>query len=389
MQHKMSQQVQGKIPIKFSAPYVDYRVLDYIKEVIDSGKLSGDGAMCKYVEKQISALFGIKHVLLTTSCTHGLEMAMMILDLKPGDEVITPSFTFVSTANAIIRGGGKPVFCEINDRTLTMDPRDFEKKITPQTKAVIPVHYAGVAAEMDEIMEIARKHKLCVVEDAAQGVGAQYRGKYLGGIGDSGAFSFHDTKNIVSGEGGAFVTNMESLSRRAEIVREKGTNRANFFRGEVDKYTWIDHGSSYILSEVLAAILKFQFDIMDEIQGKRAHIYSLYNQGLIDLERIEKVRLPIIPDYCKSNFHIYYILLRNESERNRVMEDLKGSGVNATFHYIPLHSAPYAVKNLKTGNLRLPITDRISGSLLRLPLHPAMKDEDVGFVIEKLHELLQ
>jgi dTDP-4-amino-4,6-dideoxygalactose transaminase len=270
-----------------------------------------------------------------------------------------------------------------------MDPNDFERRITSRTKAVIPIHYAGVAAEMDEIMEIARKHNLSVIEDAAQGVGAQYKGKYLGGIGDTAAYSFHDTKNIISGEGGAFVTNTEALARRAEIVREKGTNRANFLRGEVDKYTWIDHGSSYVLSDVLAAIVKFQFDIMDEIQGKRERIYALYNNGLSDLERIEKIRLPIIPHYCKSNYHIYYILLRNENERNRVMQELKRAGISGTFHYVPLHSAPYAVKKLGSGDLSLPITDRISGTLLRLPLHPGMKDEDVHVVIEKLHELLK
>jgi dTDP-4-amino-4,6-dideoxygalactose transaminase len=385
----MSRQSQGKSQIQFSTPYVDYRVLDYIKEVLDSGKLSGDGPMCRKVEKQISSLFGLKHVLLTTSCSHALEMATMILDLQPGDEVITPSFTFVSTANAIIRGGGKPVFCEINDRTLTLDPKDVEKRITSKTKAIIAVHYAGVAAEMDEIMEIAGRHKLSVIEDAAQGVGAQYRGRFLGGIGDTGAYSFHDTKNIVSGEGGAFISNNEALSRRAEVVREKGTNRANFFRGEVDKYTWIDHGSSYILSDILAAIVKFQFDIMAEIQDRRAHIYSVYNTGLRDLEKSEKLRLPIIPDYCKSNYHIYYVLLQNELERNRIMSELKALGANASFHYVPLHSAPYAINHLNTSDVHLRVTDRISGSLLRLPIHPGMNDEDANFVVGKLHELLK
>ena len=377
-----------RLPIQFNLPFVDHRVMDYLKEVIDSRKLSGDGPMCRAVEKQIAGMLNLKHVLLTTSCTHALEMAMMILDLKPDDEVILPSFTFVSTANAVIRGGGKPVFCEIIRKTLTMDAQDFEKKITPRTKAVIPVHYAGVSAEMDEILDVARRHKISVIEDAAQGLAAQYKGRFLGSMGDASAFSFHDTKNLVSGEGGAFVTNDEVLARRAEIVREKGTNRANFFRGEVDKYTWIDHGSSYILSDILAAVLKFQLDIVEEIRRKREHIYGLYMEGLRSLEKLGKLRLPVIPEYCKSNYHIFYILLKNEDERNGMLRDLKLAGVNSSFHYVPLHSAPYAVKNLGTGGLKLPVTDQLAGSLLRLPLHPGLKDEEVNYVIEQVRRLL-
>jgi dTDP-4-amino-4,6-dideoxygalactose transaminase len=381
-------QTPTKASIPFNQPYVDSRVLEYIKKVIESGKISGDGATCKIVEQQLRQSFGMKHALLTTSCSHALEMAMMMLDLKAGDEVITPSFTFVSTANAIIRGGGKPVFCEVNDQTLTMDVQDFERSITKKTKAVIPVHYAGVSAEMENIMEISRVHHLTVVEDAAQGVNAKYKGKFLGTIGDAGAYSFHDTKNFVSGEGGAFISNNENLARRAEIIREKGTNRANFLRGEVDKYTWVDHGSSYILSDILAAVLQYQLEIIDEIQQRRERIHHLYMDGLKELEQAEKLRLPIVPSHCDTNYHIFYILLRDESERNNLMKKLKEFGVGATFHYVPLHSSPYAQRMLGTNGLRLPVTDKISSTLLRLPIYPQLSDESVRYVIERIRQIL-
>lgn len=375
--------------ILFNKPFVDHRVYDYLKEVFESGRIGGDGPMCKSVEQQFRVLFGMKHALLTTSCTHALEMGMMLLDMKPGDEVITPSFTFVSTANAIIRGGGKPVFCEINDSTLTLDVQDFERKITKKTKGVIPVHYAGVAAEMDEILEIAKAHHLFVLEDAAQGVNAKYKGKYLGTLGDAGAYSFHDTKNYVSGEGGAFVTNNETYARRAEIIREKGTNRANFLRGEVDKYTWVDHGSSYVLSDILAAVLKWQLDIIDEIQHRRKRIHYMYVDGLRELEQAGKLRLPIIPNYCESNYHIFYILLPSEKERNWVMSKLKADGIGSTFHYVPLHSSPYAQRLLDTKGIRLPVTDRISTTILRLPIYPHLEDSDVQYVIERVREIFK
>ncbi|MBI1807618.1 MAG: dTDP-4-amino-4,6-dideoxygalactose transaminase [Ignavibacteria bacterium] len=385
----MATETIPNVSILFNRPYVDGRVLENIKKVIETGKISGDGPMCKAVEAQIKELFSVKHALLTTSCTHALETAMMMLDLQPGDEVITPSFTFVSTANAIIRGGGKPVFCDINDRTQTIDVNDFERRITKKTKAVIPVHYAGVSAEMDEILEIARAHRLVVVEDAAQGVNAKYKGRFLGTIGDASAYSFHDTKNYVSGEGGAFTTNNDALARKAEIIREKGTNRSNFLRGEVDKYTWVDHGSSYILSDILAAILKSQLDDLDEIQAQRKRVHDGYMRGLAELERQEKLRLPVIPSYCESNYHIFYILLRSEEERVRVTKQLKEFGISATFHYVPLHSSPYALKALGTRDLKLPVTDHIYSTLLRLPIYPQLRDAEVEYVVGKLREILK
>ncbi len=375
--------------VPFNKPYVDRRVLKYIEEVFTSGKLGGDGPMCKLVEEQLERHFNIRFALLTTSCSHALEMGMMLLGLISGDEVIVPSFTFVSTANAIIRGGGQPVFCEINAKTMTIDAADFERRITSRTKAVITVHYAGVAAEMDEIMSIAKRHNVVVVEDAAQGVNAKYKNKYLGSIGDAGAYSFHDTKNYVSGEGGAFVTNNETFMHRAEIIREKGTNRSNFLRGEVDKYTWVDHGSSYVLSDILAAVLRYQLDIIEEIQARRKQIHDLYIHGFADLEKKEKLRLPVIPAYCSSNYHIFYILLHDEGERDRVIQRLKELGIGSAFHYVPLHSSPYAQKVLGTQNVKLPVTDKIFSTLLRLPIYPHLQNSEVTYIVERVNEILQ
>ena len=376
-------------PIPLNKPSLNGSVLDRLRKVIETGNPGGDGGECKAVERKLQDLFFIRHALLTTSCTHALEMAMMLLDLRPGDEVILPSFTFVSTANAVIRGGGRPVFCEINDRTLTIDIEDFQRRITNRTRAVVPVHYAGIAAEMDEIMGIARGRGLAVAEDAAQGVNAKYRGRYLGTIGDSGAYSFHVTKNYISGEGGALVTNNEALARRAEIIREKGTNRSNFLRGEVDKYTWVDHGSSYVLSDLLAALLRSQLDDLERIQSGRKRVHERYMSGLKDLERRGKLRLPYVPAYCDSNYHIFYILLNGEEERTKVMHELKKSGISTAFHYVPLHSSPYARSRLGTESLQLPVTDRIYGGLLRLPIYPQLKDEEVDYVVERLSSILR
>jgi dTDP-4-amino-4,6-dideoxygalactose transaminase len=342
--------------------------------------------MCKRVEEQLRETFGVRHALLTTSCTHALELSVLLLDLKPGDEVITPSFTFVSAANAILLGGGKPVFCEIQEETLTLDPEDVERRITPRTRAIMPMHYAGVGADMNRIMDLARRRGLKVIEDAAQGVNAKYRGAFLGTIGDAGAYSFHDTKNFISGEGGAFVTNDEILARRAEIIREKGTNRSNFLRGEVDKYTWVDRGSSYVLSDILAAVLKFELDELNHIQQRRAAIHARYVSGLRDLEMREQLRLPVIPPYCESNYHIFYLILRDGQTRNNLMRHLKDDFVGASFHYIPLHSAPYALTALGTSGLELPVTDSMASRLLRLPIYPALTDAQVDRVIGKVHE---
>ncbi|HUL43029.1 MAG TPA: dTDP-4-amino-4,6-dideoxygalactose transaminase [Bacteroidota bacterium] len=374
--------------IPFHKPYIGERTIDHLRKVLASGKLGGDGPVGNSVEERLTSLFGMKHALLTTSCTHALETAMLTLDLQPGDEVIMPSFTFVSTANAVLRAGGRPIFCEISDLTMTMDPRDLERRRTQRTKGVVPVHYAGVSAPMDEIVQIARAGNFSVVEDAAQGVNARYKGRYLGTIGDCGAYSFHETKNYMSGEGGAFVTNSEEIARKAEIIREKGTNRSNFLRGEVDKYTWVGIGSSFVQSEVLAAILMSQLDDLDAIQRKRMHIHELYVHELRELEQRELLRLPVIPEYASSNYHIFYILLRSEEERIRVMGKLKEEGISTTFHYVPLHSSPYARKNLGTNDLRLPVTDSVFARLLRLPLYPDLGDGEISYIAEKLKAIL-
>ncbi len=378
-----------KLTIPFHKPYVRNDAVAAMAAVLASGKLSGDGQVCKAVEAQICTLFGAGHALLTSSCTHALEMAMMLLDLRPGDEVIVPSYTFVSTANAALTGGGKPVFCDISLETMTLDPRDLERRITPRTRAIVPIHYAGIAADMDAIGAIARPRNILVIEDAAQGVNATYKGRFLGTIGDAGTYSFHDTKNYVAGEGGAFLTADEQLARKAEILREKGTNRSNFLRGEVDKYTWVSHGSSYILSDILAALLKTQLDDLDFIQQSRREIHERYIKGLCGLENAEKLRLPVIPPHCRSNYHIFYILLRNEPERVRVMKELKERGIGSTFHYVPLHSAPFALSTLGTQGLALPATDAAYQRLLRLPIYPGLTAREVDYVIENLHEVLR
>ena len=375
--------------IPFHKPYISPRALEYIKDVIERGKLSGDGPVGHEVEAELKRRYGIRHLLLTTSCTHAMEIGMMLLDLKPDDEVILPSFTFVSTANAILRAGGKPVFCEIDDSTCTIDVSDLERRVSKKTRAIVPVHYAGVAAEMDGILEIARPRHILVAEDAAQGVNAKYKGKFLGTIGDLGAFSFHDTKNFVMGEGGAFITNDENLARRAEVVREKGTNRANFLRGEVDKYTWVDVGSSYVQSDVLAAILKSQLEMIDEIQEKRRQIHEWYIEGLADLAKREQLRLPVIPSWCESNYHIFYILLRSERERNAMLKYLKEAGIGSTFHYVSLHSSPFAQRVLGLKGLRLPVTERVSGTLLRLPIYPQLGKTEIDYVVGHVHNFFK
>ncbi len=374
--------------IPFNRPYLSPRTFDAVRDALQSGKLSGDGATCKRVERRLESLFDAGHALLTTSCTHALEMAAMLLRLKRGDEVILPSFTFVSTANAILRAGGLPVFCDIEETTLTIDPADFERRITPRTRAVVVVHYAGVSAEMHEVLRIAERHRLLVVEDAAQGVNATYRERYLGTIGHCGAYSFHDTKNYTSGEGGAFLTSDEARWRAAEIVREKGTNRSNFLRGEVDRYTWIDMGSSYVLSDILAAVLECQLDDLDRIQHRRKEIHLMYERGLRDLAGRELLRLPVIPQHCGSNYHIFFVLMQSQEMRDGLITSLKDRGIQTTFHYIPLHSSPFALQSLGTKGLRLPVTESASGRLLRLPIYPDLTDEEVEYVIEQMHELL-
>ncbi|WP_236896259.1 dTDP-4-amino-4,6-dideoxygalactose transaminase [Clostridium beijerinckii] len=374
--------------ILFNKPYTTEKEEEYLKDCLLRAHTHGDGYYTKQIHKFIEDTFNSPKALMTTSCSSALEMAAILLDLKKGDEVILPSYTFVSTANAIVLRGAKPIFADICEETLNIDPSDIEKKITKNTKAIFPVHYAGVACDMDYIMNIAREYNIKVVEDAAQGVNAKYKGKYLGTIGDIGCYSFHETKNYSSGEGGAIlINNDKELMRRAEIIREKGTNRSQFFRGEVDKYSWVDIGSSYLPSDILAALLYAQFEKLDEIQNKRKNVYEKYYNGLKELEKEGKLRLPIIPEYCESNYHMFYILLNSEEERNHLMDKLKENGISSVFHYLPLHNSHMGI-SLGNKQGSLPITENLSSRILRLPMYANLKNEEIQYIISEIYKTL-
>jgi dTDP-4-amino-4,6-dideoxygalactose transaminase len=379
--------------IPFNRPYLTGNELKYMQDVLESvdhgGHLSGDGKYTLKVQEFMESKFGAKKVLLTTSCTSALELASYAIGLKPGDEAIVPSYTFSSTANAILLAGAKPIFADIQENTLNIDPEDIRRKITPRTKAIYPVHYAGISCNMKEIMEIAEENDLKVVEDAAQGVNAKYKNKYLGTFGDFGCYSFHETKNYVCGEGGALLINTDSqnMIERAEIIREKGTDRRKFLRGEVDKYTWVDIGSSYLPSDILAAFLYAQFEKMDEIQEMRLKVWNAYYEALKPFEDEGKIRLPVVPEYAKHNAHMFYVLFESEEQRNFMLKWLKIKGVNAQFHYIPLHSSPLGIKN---GNKArdLPFTEELSKKLIRLPLYSGIKDEELNYIINSFSSTL-
>jgi len=332
--------------------------------------------------------FGIRKVMMTPSCTAALEMAAMLCDLGPGDEVILPSFTFVSTAIAFVRLGARPRFVEIRPDTLNLDESRIEEAITPRTRAIFPVHYAGVACEMDQILATARDHNLLVVEDAAQGVNAFYKGRALGSLGHLGTYSFHDTKNLVCGEGGALCVNAPELIERGEILRDKGTNRAKFFRGEVDKYTWVDVGSSYIPAEITCAFLCAQLEAMDAIKERRRAVDRGYRERLEPLERAELLRLPCIPEWADSHCRTFYIVLNTGATRDALMEYLKQNGVSAVFHFVPLHSSPMGQRfGYRPGDL--PITEDLSGRLLRLPSFAEITDSEQDRVAELVAAFLR
>lgn len=359
----------------------------YMNEAIDTNKICGDGEFTKKCTQWFKDKCGINNFLLTTSCTHSLELAALLAELKEGDEVLVPSYTFVSTADAILLRGAKPVFVDIDKKTFNMDTKLIEEKITPKTKAIFPVHYAGIACDMDEIMKIAKKHNLIVVEDAAQGVLAYYKGKPLGTIGDYGCYSFHETKNYVMGEGGAIIVKDNNKFLDAEIIREKGTNRTQFIKGVVDKYTWHKVGSSYLPSDVLAAMLYGQLERADEIMNKRMNIWDTYNESFENLEKEGKLIRPYIPDYASHNAHMYYIVLPSEKIRNELMNRLRQNDILAVFHYIPLHTSPMGISlGYKEGDL--PVTEEYAKRLLRLPLYADMTNDELQFICEKVHEIL-
>jgi dTDP-4-amino-4,6-dideoxygalactose transaminase len=360
--------------IPFNKPFMTGRELWYISQAHANGHLAGNGEFSKRCCAWLEDRIGSQKALLTHSCTAALEMAAILSGVGVGDEVIMPSFTFVSTANAFVLRGATPVFVDVRADTLNIDPTKIEAAITPRTKAIVPVHYAGVACDMDEIMEIAARHDLLVIEDAAQGLLADYRGRPLGGIGHMAALSFHETKNLISGEGGALLINDPRFVDRAEVVWEKGTNRSQFFRGQVDKYTWVDLGSSYLPGEIIAAFLWAQMEEADAITARRHAIWSAYDESLVDLELAGDVRRPIVPLECSHNAHMYYLLLPNLERRTAFIERLKANGIQTVFHYVPLHASPFG-RSIGRSVGDMSNTDAAGERLVRLPMWLGLEDQ--------------
>lgn len=371
--------------IGFNVPIFLDESIDCIKQAVNNRKICGDGEFTRKCSKWMEEKFNVPKVLLTTSCTSALEMAAILLNIKQGDEVIMPSYTFVSTADAFVMVGAKVVFVDVNPKTMNIDEEKIEVAITDRTKAIAVVHYAGISPDMDKIMKIAKKHNLKVVEDAAQGFMAKYNDKYLGTIGDLGCYSFHETKNYSMGEGGALVINDPELIERAEIIREKGTNRSKFFRGEIDKYTWVDYGSSYLPSELNCAYLYPQLEKAEKINDERLSSWNYYKENLKDLEKNGLIKIEFVPEYSKHNAHMFYIKTKNLEERTELLKYLKQNGVQAVFHYIPLHNAP-AGKRFGAFCGEDKYTTVESEKLVRLPMYYGLTKADQDIVINKIRE---
>ena len=373
--------MNDKIRIPFNKPFIAGKELFYIAQaVMENSHTAGDGPFTKKCQTWLEERLVCRKVFLTHSCTAALEMSAILADVKPGDEIIMPSYTFVSTANSFVLRGGVPVFVDIRPDTLNINEKLIETAITSRSKVIVPVHYAGVSCEMDIIMDIARRHNLLVIEDAAHSIMSTYKERQLGTIGHLGACSFHETKNIISGEGGALLVNDERFVDRAEIIREKGTNRSKFFRGQVDKYTWVDVGSSYLPGDIIAAFLYAQMENADQIIAKRNLIYALYMEGLWPLAEKNYIQLPFVVNDCSGNGHIFYIITGSWQERTELAQFLRDKGILAVFHYVPLHTSPAGKLYGRTSGT-LEVTQRISDCLLRLPLYYEMTDEDVNSVI--------
>lgn len=371
--------------IDFNKPCVVGNEMAYVADAVNRGKLSGDGHYTKQASTLLEQEFNAPKVLLTTSCTHALEMSALLLDIKPGDEVILPSFTFVSTVNAYVLRGAKPVFIDIRPDTLNMDENLLEGLITLRTKAIIPVHYAGVGCEMDQIMTIANKYNIPVVEDNAHGLFGKYKGKTLGTFGVMATQSFHETKNITCGEGGALVINDRKFVEPAEIIREKGTDRSRFFRGQVDKYSWVSAGSSFLPSDLLAAFLFGQLEQREKIQAKRRRIWEYYSENLNAWAEEHHVRLPLVPAWCEQPYHMFYMLMPDLATRQNLIKFLKSKGIYSVFHYLPLHLSDMGVKfSGKPGDC--PVTEKVSDQLLRLPMHYELTEENLVNVVKAIKE---
>ncbi len=369
--------------IDFNRPSFVGKEFTYITQAMERLHISGDGYFTKQCQASLEQALGVPKALLTTSCTHALEMAAFLLDIQPGDEVIVPSFTFVSTVNAFVIRGARPVFIDIRPDTLNLDERLLADKIGPRTRAILPVHYAGVGCDMDAIMAIAERYSLAVVEDNAHGLFGRYKGRFLGTFGNMATQSFHETKNITCGEGGALLINDPAVIERAEIIREKGTNRSRFFRGQIDKYTWVDLGSSYLPSDILAAFLYAQLEARESIQARRQHIWEYYYIQLKDWAQAHNVRLPFVPETCEQPYHMFYLLLPNLKTRQALIEHLKADGIQAVFHYLPLHRSEMGIQfGGKPGEC--PVTEDISDRLLRLPFYNTLAEADQERVIASL-----
>jgi len=375
----------AKYPIRFNYPGIVGNEERYMLQAIVSGQISGDGTFTQKCHALLEHELGVPKVLLTTCCTHALEMAALLINIQPGDEVIIPSFTFVSTVNAFVLRGARPVFIDIRPDTLNLDENLLEQLITPRTKAVVPVHYAGVGCEMEPILEVAHRHNLAVIEDNAHGLFAKYKGKYLGTFGTFATQSFHETKNFTCGEGGALLINDAQYVERAEIIREKGTNRSRFFRGQVDKYTWVDVGSSYLPSEILVAFLFAQLEVWRDIQAKRERVWNYYNQNLQDWAQENDVRLPFVPDYCDQSFHMFYLLLPSLAQRDAFITHMRAKGVNCVFHYLPLHLSD---KGRQFGGQPgdCPVTEEFSDCLVRLPFYNELSEPDQAYIVNAITE---
>ncbi len=371
--------------IPFNQPFAVGKEFDYIRQAIKNVHTCGDGPFTKKCHTLLEQTLGVSKALLTTSCTHALEMAALLLNVQPGDEVIFPSFTFVSTVNAFVLRGAYPVFCDIRPDTLNLDENKLEKLITPRTKIIVPVHYAGVGCEMDTIMELAGQYGVAVVEDNAHGLFGKYKGKYLGTFGCLATQSFHETKNFNCGEGGALLINDPQYIERAEVIREKGTNRSRFYRGQVDKYTWVDVGSSYLPSDMLAAYLYAQLEVQEQIQAKRQEIWEYYHKHLQDWAEKHGIRFPIVPDHCEQAYHMFYLLMPSLEKRQALIAHLKAQNIISAFHYLPLHLSEMGQKfGGKEGDC--PVTEDVSDRLVRLPFYNDLTEADLARVVAAICE---
>lgn len=374
-----------KLRVDFNRPITVGNEFEYMRQAIENVHISGDGLFTKKCHEFLEHELGVPKALLTTSCTHALEMSAILLDIQPGDEVIIPDFTFVSTVNAFVLRGATPRFIDVRPDTLNLDESKLEALVTPRTKAIVPVHYAGVGCEMDPIVEIANRCNIAIVEDNAHGLFGKYKGRYLGTFGSMASQSFHETKNFTSGEGGALLINDKTLVERAEIVREKGTNRSRFFRGQVDKYTWVDMGSSYLPSDMLAAFLFAQFEQREKIQLHRKQVWEIYAAGLEDWAAAHDVRLPYIPAHCEQAYHMFYVLLPTLELRQKMISYLREHGIYSVFHYLPLHLSDMGQK-FGGGEGDCPVTECVSDQLIRLPFHNALTSTEQEIVIESIRE---